>query len=279
MNPFQSMTHAIAYMAVTVFFLLLYALRTNPLSVAGTFVRDMVTSPKYLLHFVVMMGILISNKAELWIERLFAERPDFTPFVARLDGRFVAFVQRTFYHPWLTFAAGYAYVVVFPVLIIASAGIYSYLKRTKLVFAICYALMFNYLLAIPFYLFFPVNEVWAFDPQVKFLLPDVFPSFETEYRPLSGLDNCFPSLHTSISVSMALIALKSDNVFWRRFAVLATASIVFAVFYLGIHWLFDMCGGILLGYFSAATALRLNEGRLPITGCTMQKLKQRNMIK
>jgi membrane-associated phospholipid phosphatase len=279
MNPFQSMTHAIAYMAVTVFFLLWLSLRTNPFSAAGSFVNEMATSRKYMLHFAAMLGILCFNKIELWVEKRMPARPDFTPFVSRLDGNFVAFVQHTFYHPWLTYAASYAYVVIFPVLMIASIGIYTHTKQTKLYFAVCYALMFNYMVAIPFYLFFPVNEVWAYLPQVRFLMLDVFPRFEAEYRPLSGLNNCFPSLHTSISVSMALIALKSNNVFWRRFSVAAAAFIIFSIFYLGIHWMFDMCGGLLLGCFAATTALRLAKGRAPVPGYAMPKLKNRNLPK
>jgi membrane-associated phospholipid phosphatase len=279
MSPFQSMTHAIAYMAVTVFFLLLFALRANPFSVAGNFVHELVTSRKYLLHFVAMFGILLFNKIELWVESRMVQRADFTPFVSHIDGNFVSFVQHAFYHPWVTYATAFAYVVVFPVLMITSIGIYTYSKQTRLVYAVCYALMINYMVAIPFYLFFPVNEVWSYHPQVRFLMLDVFPSFEAEYRPLSGLDNCFPSLHTSISVSMALIAMKSGNKFWRIFSVCSAAFIVFAIFYLGIHWAFDMCGGLLLAFFASTVALRLCEGRLPISGYPFQKLRERNVVK
>ncbi|KIL41039.1 phosphoesterase PA-phosphatase [Gordoniibacillus kamchatkensis] len=279
MNPFQSMTHAIAYMAVTVFLLLWYALRANPLAAAGSFVRELAATRKYLLHFIVMMAVLYMNKIELRLEERMAAKPDFTPFIARLDGEFIAFVQHAFYHPLLTYAAVYAYVVMFPAFIIAAVAIYTHSKQPKLVCAICYALIFNYTLAIPFYLFFPVSEVWAYHPHVKFLMLDAFPRFEAEYRPLSGLNNCFPSLHTSISVSMALIAFKSNNSRWSGLAAAVTVCIVFAIFYLGIHWLLDMCGGLLLGYGSAAMALRLSEGKFPIGEYTVPWRKQRMMLK
>ncbi|MFC0212562.1 phosphatase PAP2 family protein [Paenibacillus chartarius] len=261
MTLFQSMTQATIYMAVTVFFLLFVSLRTNPLAPIGSFIQEMIRSRKYRLHFVMMCSVMFINKIELWIEEHMPSRSDFTPFVSRLEGDFVAKLQHTLEQPWLTALSAYAYVVVFPVLIFAAIGIYTYGKQVKLVYAICYALLLNYMIAIPFYLFFPVNEVWSFHPQVRFLMLDVFPTFETQYRSMSGLDNCFPSLHTSISVAMALIALRSNNRFWKWFCCAAAAFIIFTIFYLGIHWLFDMCGGLLLGGFTAAMALLWSEGR------------------
>ena len=116
---------------------------------------------------------------------------------------------------------------------IASIGIYTHHNNMKLYYAICIALLLNYFVAVPFYLFVPVNEVWFVHPQVKFLILDVFPSFEREYRALSGLNNCFPSLHTSISVTLALIASKSGIRRWAIFAWINAVVIIFSIFYLG----------------------------------------------
>ncbi|WJH32566.1 phosphatase PAP2 family protein [Paenibacillus sp. CC-CFT747] len=163
---------------------------------------------------------------------------------------------------------------------VASLGIYTYQKNHKLFYAVCYAMMFNYMIAIPFYLFFPVNEVWYYaSTKVEFLMTSVFPTFEQEYRPLSGLNNCFPSLHTSLSVTMAVIAWKSNSVFWRRFTIGSAAFIIFSIFYLGIHWLTDMCGGLLLGLFAGTMALRLSEGRSLFQNYVVSFLKNREVGK
>jgi membrane-associated phospholipid phosphatase len=278
MSPFHSMTHVTIYIVITAFLLLLFALRANPFSAAGSFVHEVLTSKKYVIHFAAMVAILFFNKIELWVEKRMTHRTDFTPTIFKLEGNFVAAIQHLFHNDALTFAAGYFYVVVFPALTIASIGIYTYRKQYKLFYAVCYALIINYMVAIPFYLFFPVNEVWSFHPDVKFLLKDVFPTFETDYRPLSGLDNCFPSLHTSISVSMAVIAMKSGNTFWRWFTALSAAFIIFSIFYLGIHWLVDMSGGFALGMFAAKMALRVGESRLPVAGYPLQRWKERNFV-
>jgi membrane-associated phospholipid phosphatase len=262
MNPFQSMTHATVYIVITVFIFLLFSTRRNPLYAAGSFVQEIFTSRKYLLHLVALIAILFFNKVELWIENRMHYKPDFTGSIYRIEGNLVEHIQKFFHHDLLTFFTSYFYVVVFPAVMIASIFIYTYQKNYRLFYAVCYAIMFNYLIAIPFYLFFPVNEVWAFHPNVSLLIVDVFPTFEQEYRPLSGLDNCFPSLHTSLSVSMALIAMKSNIKFWKIFVPISSAIILFTIFYLGIHWVIDMFGGVVLGTIAARLGLRISEGRL-----------------
>lgn len=86
---------------------------------------------------------------------------------------------------------------------------------------------------------------------------DVFPKFEQEYRPLSGLNNCFPSLHTSISVTMALLAFRSGNRRWMVITSISAVVIVFGIFYLGIHWLTDMIGGTLLAVLASTVGVQL----------------------
>jgi membrane-associated phospholipid phosphatase len=278
MDPFQSMTHATVYIVITVFFFLLFSLKKNPFYAAGSFVHELFTSRKFMLHFVGMMAILFFNKIELWIESKMNYHSDFTRSLYNIEGNFVAVVQHMFHNDILTYVTSFFYVVVFPAVMIASIGIYTYQKNYRLVYAVCYAMMINYMIAIPFYLFFPVNEVWSFHPHVNLLITDVFPTFETAYRPLSGLDNCFPSLHTSISVSMAVIALRSSSTFWKVFAPLSAVVIIFTIFYLGIHWLSDMLAGVLLGVFAARLGLRISEGRLVLGEASpLQRLKKSEM--
>jgi membrane-associated phospholipid phosphatase len=140
---------------------------------------------------------------------------------------------------------------------IASVGIYTHHKNMKLYYAFCIAILMNYFLAVPFYLFVPVNEVWFVHSQVRFLLPDVFPTFEQEYRSLSGLNNCFPSLHTSISVTLALLAAKSGIRRWAIFAWINAVVIIFSIFYLGIHWFTDMAAGVVLALLSVFVGLKV----------------------
>jgi membrane-associated phospholipid phosphatase len=148
---------------------------------------------------------------------------------------------------------------------IASVFIYTYQKNYKMFYAVCYAIMFNYIFAIPFYLFFSVNEVWSYLPNVHALMLHSFPTFETVYRPTSGITNCFPSLHTSISISMAFLAMRSKNIFWSRYTLISSACVIFSIFYLGIHWVTDMFGGLVLGVIAARLGIRVSESRATIS--------------
>lgn len=278
MFVFQSMNTVTITIVATTFVLLLVSMRNNPLLVAGSFVQEVFTNRKYLFHFAAMIAILLFNKIEQMIEDSMTYQTDFTSAVHRLEGDIVPFIQHYFQNDTLTYISTFFYVVIFPTLMVVSIGLYTYRKQYTLFYSICYALMFNYMIAIPFYLFFPVNEVWSYHPDVQLLMTNVFPTFETDYRPLSGLDNCFPSLHTSISVSMAVIAMKSNNKFWRWFTLISAVFIIFSIFYLGVHWLTDMGGGLVLGIFASRMALRISEGR-SLIGAFMGYEKERHFGK
>ncbi|GIQ70137.1 hypothetical protein XYCOK13_29610 [Xylanibacillus composti] len=260
MTLFHSMPHVMAYMIVTMAVLTGFVTRKQPLGAAATFIRQLWTSRKHLYHFIAVLCILLINKLELQVENHLGKQPDFTASFYKLEGNFVYLVQSIFEHPWLTAYTSFFYVVVFSAILMASMVIYSFQRNDTLFYALCYAIMLNYMIAIPFYLFFPVKEVWAFPPiEVRFLMIDVFPTFETTYRNLSGLDNCFPSLHTSLSVTLAILATRSGSRRWKWFTIWSAITVIFSIFCLGIHWFTDMIGGLLLGWFAATFALRLAE--------------------
>jgi membrane-associated phospholipid phosphatase len=257
----HSMTDVTIGITLTVFILIWLATRKIPFYAAGSFVQEIFTSRKFTFHFFALIAILFINKFEQWVAGRMHFKADFTPSIYSLEGNFVAWFQHLFMNDTISTITIFIYVMIFPPLMIASIFIYTYQKNYKMFYAVCYAITFNYLIAIPFYLFFSVNEVWSFRPDVQALMLHAFPTFETDYRPTSGITNCFPSLHTSISVSMAYLAMKSKNKFWGRFTLISCICIIFSIFYLGIHWLTDMCGGLVLGVVAARLGIRISESR------------------
>ncbi|MDG0790156.1 phosphatase PAP2 family protein [Cohnella ginsengisoli] len=257
MIVFGSMTTISALTAVTVALLVGYGTARQPLAAAAAFVTKLYRSPKKLILFLSLLLIMALNKFELNLEAALPVPRDLTRMLVGWEGSWQGTLQRALESPWLTIFCAFFYLVVFQGFMVASLILYASAGKDKLYYALCIALLLNYLVAVPFYLFVPVHEAWAASPNIRFLMLDAFPSFETQYRRLSGLDNCFPSLHTSISVTMALLALRSGSRRWAIFGVANAVIIVFSIFYLGIHWATDMFAGIVLAASAVAIGLKV----------------------
>lgn len=256
---FHSMSSVVICSVLTVSVLIAFGTGRQPFLASLAFVKSMVGSPKYFLFFVSVVAIMILNKFELALEKWFHVSYDLTPVIAGWEGAWQVWLQRNMESSLLTALCAFFYLVVFQSVMIASVGIYTHHKNMKLYYGFCIAILLNYVLAVPFYFFVPVNEVWFVHPQVKFLMLEAFPSFEQEYRNLSGLNNCFPSLHTSISLTMALVASRSGIRRWAIFTWTQALVIIFSIFYLGIHWFTDMIAGAALALFAVTVGLKVGE--------------------
>jgi membrane-associated phospholipid phosphatase len=122
---------------------------------------------------------------------------------------------------------------------------------------LCVAIAADYLLSLGFFLFFPVPERWAYPESGAMLLSDRWSSTLIEVlRPISALDNCFPSTHVSFTVVVVLIGYLC-RVRLRHTMTALGLLVVLSTFVLGIHWLPDIVAGIAVGTFSVGIARRM----------------------
>lgn len=256
---FHSMSDISWLTGITVILMIWVNTLRSPWHAVTSLFQQLIKSRHLLWLLLLIVGVLLINKFELILEDQLPFHYDFTPWVFHIEGHFVSTFQSLFHSTTVTAIMAFFYLVVFQGLILASLGIYASDDRLPFLYATCFTVMLNYLAAVPFYLLFPVNEVWSYPPSgASFYMLEVFPNFEQVYRPLSGLDNCFPSLHTSLSVSMAILAIRSGNRRWAWFASACSLIIVCSIFYLGIHWLIDMIGGLVLA--AAASTIGIAWG-------------------
>lgn len=189
----------------------------------------------------------------------YAWHQEFQQHIHLLEGTVVAALQRLLAFPPLTHLLSLAYLILFPAILFASASIYDRLDdhaRTRMV---AYVYGLNYLICLPFYILMPVREPWTLGGSDVVLMIDLhsFAPLIDVLRPMSGLDNCFPSYHTSLTVSLVLIAyLGGPRKFARAIAVTGFL-IVLSTLYLGFHWLSDVVAGVIAGAVAFAWARKL----------------------
>jgi membrane-associated phospholipid phosphatase len=86
------------------------------------------------------------------------------------------------------------------------------------------------------------------------LLSDLWaPELIEVFRPISGLDNCFPSFHVSLTVVMVAFAF-IYRLRYRWSALWIGLLIGFSTSVLGIHWLTDIAAGLATGILAVAVA-------------------------
>ncbi|HWI61267.1 MAG TPA: phosphatase PAP2 family protein, partial [Symbiobacteriaceae bacterium] len=157
----------------------------------------------------------------------------------------------------LTHSLTFVYIIVFPLLMLSSLVVYSARNDLESLKRLLTGYWLNYLVAVPFYIWMPVKEAWAGTAGVRFLIPVAYPAFEAEYRVYSALDNCFPSLHTSLAVTYALIAWRCG---YRRLAIVlsvAAGLVMLSTLYLGVHWVPDLFAGVALATVASGWLPRL----------------------
>ncbi|TKX57529.1 inositol phosphorylceramide synthase [Halorubrum sp. SS7] len=207
---------------------------------------------------VVLLASAVGRGSLQTVSRLFGVQA--TALIYALEGGFVAWVQATFATPALTayfswvYVYGYAFLLSFPVIA------YLALPRTTALRRLLVAYALNYGIGLALY-----TLVFAYGP--RNVMPDmVTPLLFTNQPDVMLLasevnvnTNVFPSLHTSLAVTVGTFAVLTREAFprWTPLAVPLSLSVVVATMYLGIHWLTDVVAGFALAFGCVALAYRL----------------------
>jgi len=179
-----------------------------------------------------------------------------------LEGDFVAWVQATFGSPELTlyfssvYVYGYVFLLTFPFLA------YLALPRTTTVKRLVVAYALNYAIGLALY-----TVVFAYGP--RNVMPDLVTSLlfthNPEFMALTGEinepTNVFPSLHTSLSVTVGTFAVltRREYPLWTPIATWLATSVVIATMYLGIHWITDVIAGTALALGAVFLSYRVGD--------------------
>ncbi len=218
----------------------------SPFGLVWRFAREHAVSKRSLFYLLTLLSILFFNILETKYDDLITHhlRWDFTGLFLQIEGSATALFQMV--HPtWLTYIFASIYLYVFPVLGLVAVLVSYHGGERDLGRKLFWGMVFNYVLIIPFYILVPVSERWAAgDGEVVLLMNSISPLLIEGLRPLSGLNNCFPSFHCSLAVTFMMLVSQSANRRLRKTMVVLTAAVVMSTLYLGFHWVLDVFGGV-----------------------------------
>jgi membrane-associated phospholipid phosphatase len=163
---------------------------------------------------------------------------------------------------WLAvYGYSVAYFFVLPALGLAVAVVLWRREDVQAYRILCLSIAADYLISLGFFLFFPVPERWSYADSGAILLSDRWSSQLIELvRPISAMDNCFPSTHVSLTIVLILVSYMAGLRFRHTICALGT-SVAISTFVLGIHWLPDIVAGVAVGVLSVSLARSVESRR------------------
>jgi len=137
------------------------------------------------------------------------------------------------------------YIAVYPFTLWFAPTYFLITDQKKAMKSLAYGLLLIYLVALPFFLFMPITNVYIFNG-ANSALETVFPSVESFFYSTTTNNNCLPSLHTAMTILVAYSVSLTGNKKFTYFAYFCMISVIISVIYLSIHWISDVICGVLL---------------------------------
>jgi len=222
---------------------------------------------RYWMHGIVVFSIYLWKDLFDGIDRLLMAntRFDMTSYIYAIEGDIVLWFQQTFQNSLLTLMLTHFYVAGY-MMIMFSAFVYTcYFDDRHMADRITLVVLLVYFLALPFYLFFNVRVTGDFIPEMQTLGYHLTPEIETWFTRIDPFTNGMPSLHIGMPFAFWYCFARNDldgrwkN--WRLFLILYTSLTAFTILYLGIHWVSDIIGGLVVGML----AVHISEWMSPRT--------------
>jgi membrane-associated phospholipid phosphatase len=210
----------------------------------------------------VLGGVLLVNGVvrDVGVELSWLVGVNVTARIHALEGGLVADLQ-SLAGPPLTAYFGFVYVFGYVFLLTFPLVLYALRGAPRPLYATLVAYGLNYGVGLVCYVLFVAYGPRNFMPElVDSLLYTSWPGVQRLTSAVNVNTNVFPSLHASLSVTAAVLACRFRAVAprWPPIAASLALSVAVATMYLGIHWLTDVLGGLVLAGACVHVALSLS---------------------
>jgi len=202
---------------------------------------------KHLPFLLIIFGIVALHLIEVnlidphvteWIGH------DFANEIRGIEGDTVYWFSQNWI-PALVYFFVIMYIAVYPFTLWFAPMYFLLLDKKKSMKTLAYGLLLIYIIAIPFYLFMPITNVYT-HYKVSSALETVIPSVESFFYSTTTQNNCLPSLHTAMTILVAYSVSLTGNKKLTYFAYFTMIAVIISVIYLSIHWITDAIAGALL---------------------------------
>jgi len=219
----------------------------------NTFKRPWSEHQQILRHHTVFIFLIILIVSIHFLEVNFIDSLvtqvigyDFTPTAQSIEDGVVYWFSQHWSPVLLAFFV-FIYIVLYPFTLWFSPLYFLLTDDKRAMKTFAYSLLFIYAIALPFYLFLPITNVYVYygsPSALNVIIPDVEQFFYTT----TTNNNCFPSLHVAIALLIAKTVSFTHNKRFMYFAYFSAICVICSVIYLAIHWIIDIMGGILLAF-------------------------------
>jgi len=200
----------------------------------------------YLFFIIVVVAVhlLEVNIIDSFMTGLVGS--NFTPTIQMIeDGGVYWFSQH--WTPMFVYFFVFIYIVMYPFTLWFSLLYFLIVDERKAMKTFAYALVIIYAIALPFYLFLPVTNVYIYYGSAS-ALNAVIPGVEQFFYATTTNNNCFPSIHVAMALLVAKTVSLTNNKRFIYLAYFCAICVICSVIYLAIHWITDVIGGILLAF-------------------------------
>lgn len=198
-------------------------------------------------YLIIIFGVVIFHLIEVNLIDPFITdliNIDYANHIQRIEGNLVYSFSNLWDDILIIFFV-LIYIGIYPFNLWFTPGYFLLTDETKSLKNLAYGLLIIYLIALPFYLFMPITNVYKFY-NASSTLETVIPSVENFFYTTTTFNNCLPSLHTAMTILIAYTVSLTNNKKYFYFTATCMILVILSVLYLMIHWMLDVITGAFL---------------------------------